>query len=227
MNIEQFIKQYQDYMAPTLDVYEQAIYLYCYRHSRLIGIDEVVIGFKSARKKMAFGIGEKGKPPSEGTCYEKLKSLQSKGYLKILGTERAGTRLAVFLPNEIPNLIHEEIAQPLPDLEDLDFFNNENLRTTLLEREDHKCFYCLRVINKKEYVIEHVVSRPHGQNNYRNLVAACRQCNNKKGSVHADQFIRSLYRQGLLNESETADRISALAALKNGDIKPDISKVKL
>jgi hypothetical protein len=45
MNIKQFIEQFQDHLAPKLDTYEQAIYLYIFRHSRLLGADEVVIGF--------------------------------------------------------------------------------------------------------------------------------------------------------------------------------------
>ncbi len=79
LNLEEFFTQFQDNLAPRLDTYEQTIYLYVFRHSRLIGIDEVTIGFKSARTRMACGIGEKGKPMSEGTAYLKLASLQAKG----------------------------------------------------------------------------------------------------------------------------------------------------
>lgn len=49
--------QYQDYLAPRLDVYEQALYLYIARHTIAVGQAEATIGFKSARKKMAFGVG--------------------------------------------------------------------------------------------------------------------------------------------------------------------------
>src|SRR5487761_40388 len=146
MNVEQFIKDFQDYLAPRLDTYEQAIYLYAYRHSRLVGNVEVVIGFKSARKKMAFGIGEKGKPPSEGTCYEKLRSLESKGFLKVLDTERSGTRLKIFLPDEIPDLISVKNEFSEIDIEKLDFFADKTLRQALLTRENNKCFYCLKKI---------------------------------------------------------------------------------
>ncbi len=67
--------QYQDHLGPKLDVYEQALYLYIVRHTILLGLSETTIGFKSARKKMAFGIGSAGTPPSEGTIYEKFRSL--------------------------------------------------------------------------------------------------------------------------------------------------------
>src|SRR6266542_5824780 len=105
MDIKALLEDFQDYLAPKLDTYEQAVYLYALRHSRLQGQAETVIGFKSARRKMAMGIGEKGKPMSEGTAYEKLRSLQTKGCLQILDSERDGTRLHVLLPREIPGLI--------------------------------------------------------------------------------------------------------------------------
>lgn len=48
-NFSGFFVQFQDFLAPKLDTYEQAIYLYIFRHSRMLGKPEVVIGFKSAR----------------------------------------------------------------------------------------------------------------------------------------------------------------------------------
>ncbi len=68
MNAKQTLEDVVDYLAPRLDTYEAAIYLYALRHGPLQGAAELVIGFKSARAKMAFGIGEHGKPMSEGTC---------------------------------------------------------------------------------------------------------------------------------------------------------------
>jgi hypothetical protein len=41
----EFFVQFQDYLAPKLDTYEQAIYLYIFRKGRLLGLDEVTIGF--------------------------------------------------------------------------------------------------------------------------------------------------------------------------------------
>ena len=53
MDTHEFIEQFQDYLAPKLDTYEQALYLYIFRHGRLLGAEEVVIGFKAARRRMA------------------------------------------------------------------------------------------------------------------------------------------------------------------------------
>lgn len=82
MDAAEFIIAFQDHLAPKLDMYEQAIYLYAYRHSRLVGQDEVVIGFKSARQKLAFGIGKQGTPPSEHVVYEKSARLSKRAALK-------------------------------------------------------------------------------------------------------------------------------------------------
>jgi hypothetical protein len=216
-----FFVQFQDYLAPRLDVYEQAVYLYIARHTIAIDQPEVVIGFKSARKKMAFGIGTAGTPPSERTIYEKLKKLESKGFLKVLSSERTGTRVRLIPPHEIPGVIPTVIAQnPTLTLEDIDFFTTAENRELILEREGRKCFYCLTSLNDQNYVIEHVVSRPNGNNSYRNVVASCRQCNNRKNSETAENFVRILYREGLLSPDDLKARFSQLERLRAGELRP-------
>ena len=218
-DVSDFLREFQDYLAPTLDTYEQAIYLYCIRHSRLLGVEECVIGFKSARKNMAFGIGKAGTSMSEGVVYEKIRSLEQKGCLTNLGSERQGTRLRVALPSEIDGIITQEIESLEPSLEDVDFFSPEN-RARIMEREDYECFYCRRKIDDQTYVIEHVVSRPEGNNSYRNLVASCRRCNNRKSDASAEDFFRLLYREGLLTEDDFGDGLTKLQALVDGTLKP-------
>jgi len=221
VNAADFMIIFVDRLAPTLDTYEQAIYLYVYRHSRLLGQDEAVIGFKSARRKLAFGVGKQGTPPSEAVVYSKLRSLEKKGCLKIITSERTGTRLKLFLPSEIPGLIADQPpSSPAPSLDTLDFFSTPEHRRAILRREDHRCFYCLRKVDDDTYVIEHVVSRPTGDNTYRNLVAACRQCNNRKGSMDATDYLRLLYRDSLLDKSEFDTRCSQLELLRSGELRP-------
>ena len=71
--------------------------------------------------------------------------------------------------------------------------------------------------------MEHVVSRPAGNNSYRNCVAASREANNKKGATSAEDFLRRLYRDGFLSESEFLDRQEALSQLKAGLLKPRVN----
>jgi hypothetical protein len=222
VDVVAFLTEFQDYLAPRLDTYEQAIYLYVFRHSRLIGVDEVVLGFKSARTRMATGIGEKGKPMAEGTCYEKLRSLQSKGCLEIVTIERTGSRIRLRLPSEIPGVVvPPEVAGPVA-LEDMDYFAVEDNRALILLRDAHKCFYCLRSLTAENYVIEHVVSRPVGNNSYRNVVAACRHCNNRKGDSDAEDFLRVLYREAFLSGDEYEQRLSHLQRLQAGELRPTV-----
>lgn len=221
MDIKKTFEEFQDYLAPKLDTYEQAIYLYVFRHSRLMGKDEAAIGFKSSRRKMSFGIGEKGKPMAEGTCYEKLRSLQKKGCVDILDVVREGTRVRLRLPSEIPGVLPAQRPGVSQTLEEMDFFTVPENRLAILKREGGKCFYCLRAIDSSNYVIEHSVLPGHaGNNTYKNVVAACRSCNNRKGKSSAGDFLRSLYRNCYLSEDEFEGRMEALKRLSEGNLRP-------
>lgn len=46
----------------------------------------------------------------------------------------------------------------------------------------------VRELGGQNHVIEHVRSRPDGTNGYRNAVAACIQCNNRKGAAAAEDY---------------------------------------
>ncbi len=220
MDVEQFFKDFIDHLAPRLDTYEQAIYLYILRHTRLVDKDDEVIAFKSARRRMACGVGERGKPMSESTAFVKLQSLQEKGCIERVASETHGNRYRLKLPNEIPGVIREEKETVAPDLESIDFFTVEENRDRILARENHRCFYCLRILDSNNYVIEHVTSRPSGDNSYRNVVASCRQCNNRKGKSAVEDFLRKLYRESFLEASDFEDRMSHLERLRAGELKP-------
>lgn len=75
----------------------------------------------------------------------------------------------------------------------------------------------------KSHVIEHVMSRPNGNNSYRNVVAACRQCNNRKEPSSAEDVLRRLYREKLLNADEFEGRTSHLERLLAGDLRPKVA----
>lgn len=125
LDVAKFLIEFQDHLGPRLDTYEQAIYLYVFRHSRLIGLDEVVLGFKSARRRMALGLGTAGTHMAETTCYEKLRSLQAKGCLEIITVERNGSRIRLKLPTEIPGVIIVKESLGIAGLEEMDFFSVE------------------------------------------------------------------------------------------------------
>ena len=224
MEIKEFFIQFQDYLAPKLDAYEQAIYLYVFRHSRLLDIDEVVISFKSARTRVACGVGEAGRPMSENTAYLKLSSLQAKNCISIIRTTHKGRLIKLSLPSEMHNLIPEFTPAELMSIEEMDFFTNPNNRLLLLQRENFRCFYTLQSLDETNFVAEHVISRPLGNNSYRNLVAASREANNKKGNSSAEDFLRRMYRDGYLNEQEFLGQLEKLVQLKAGNLKPTLEQ---
>ena len=143
MDSKVFFEEFQDFLAPRLDAYEQVIYLYIFRHSRLLGLPEAIVGFKSARFKIALGFHYKATPMAEATCYDKLKSLERKGCIKIIGTVRRGTRIQLYLPSEIEGVIPPERHTAVLDLEHMDFFKVPENRVLIFRRENERCFYCV------------------------------------------------------------------------------------
>lgn len=222
-SFERHIYDIIDLAEPRMDVYEFAIYMYLVRHTRLLGRNTGTFGFKSIRKTMVIGVGESSKPMSEGTCYLKIRSLATKGFIEILDSTNNGQKVKVFLPLEIVGLV-QPITNMLVelDIDKIDFFSVLEYREKILDREQRKCFYCFKTLSNDGYVIEHVVSRPRGDNSYRNLVASCRTCNNKKGKIVAADFIRKLYRENFISEIEFKQIIDNLERLKNGELKPQI-----
>ncbi len=132
MDCHEFLTQFHDFLAPNLDRYEQAIYLYVIRHSRLVGEDAVTIGINSSARKGAFGRRRPGKAMSPGNCREKLRSLETKGCIKVLGCEHRGIRIQALLPSEIPGIIPPPADPATFNLEMMDFVEVAENRILIL-----------------------------------------------------------------------------------------------
>src|ERR1035437_3805201 len=209
LDLKEFFIQFQDHLAPKLDTYEQAIYLYIFRKSRRLALDMCTIGFNSERTRLATGSCEKGKPMGRSTCELKVQSLEEKGCIRVVRVNHDGRLLRLNLPSEIPGIIPLPAQESEVDIEVMDFFNVSSNRLLLLKRENYKCFYTLQKLDKDNFIVEHVVSRPAGNNSYRNCVAASREANNKKGATSAEDYLRRLFRESYLSESEFQDRMRA------------------
>ena len=81
-------------------------------------------------------------------------------------------------------------------------------------------FFCRATSTQQNSVMEHAVSRPVGDDSFMNIVAACRSCNNRKNDTEACDFVRSLYRDGLLSDVECTQRLAALVAPAEGSLPP-------
>ncbi|MBK9314736.1 MAG: HNH endonuclease [Acidobacteria bacterium] len=61
-------------------------------------------------------------------------------------------------------------------------------RKNILLRDHNTCQYCGRVFAQSELTLDHVVPKSRGgTSNWDNLVAACKKCNNRKGSDMPDE----------------------------------------
>jgi HNH endonuclease len=223
-NAEHLWKQLEDHLVPRLrlSVIDRAVYSHLLRHTRLEG-----------KPRLRFSIAwlARGARLSAVPTRQAVRRLLSQGALRLIERSKAGHLIEVRLPDEI-RAAREPVV--LPDqqpnllgsvnLEDLDFLQNKALRQSIHARERGLCFYCLRQTPGRVQCLDHVVPRVElGCNSYRNLVSSCLECNAQKGERHADDFLRSLYRDRRLTAVELQGRLRALDALATGKLPPPLA----
>lgn len=205
----------EDRLAPQLelDAWERTVYYHLLRHTRLEG-----------KTSALFSIGplSLATPLSEFKVRDVLRSLDRKGCTRNLVTRR-GYEIEVLLPDEIPTLTEGSTQVAPINVDDLDFFSGRFYVRSLLEREGFLCFYCLARITEDSCELDHVVPQMDRlDNSYRNIVVSCHACNRKKSGNRASDFVRALYRQGLLGDDEVGNRLKALERLSAGELIPKI-----
>lgn len=224
MDTEQFLKEYIDFVVPKLETIEQAIYLYVVRHTVLEDKDNVLVNISNAAKSNIFGLSGRGGTMSISATRNKVYTLQEKGFIEVIDSTGRGLRLKTILPSQNATLIaKEETKEQAAPLEELDFYVVPELRQALRDREGNRCFYSFQKITDENFTIDHVISRPEGKNTYNNLVATTKAMNNKKTNMPAQDFLRSLFREGLLTETEFQERTVALEQLQAWELKPHIN----
>jgi 5-methylcytosine-specific restriction endonuclease McrA len=216
-------KQVDDLLVPRLrlDVADRAAYCYLLRHSRLEG-----------KLRIRFSMPWLGR----GICLSSSAARRAVGRLieqkalRLVECSTAGRVAEVLLPEEIlADRLKEMASRPTAsvavraNLEEEDFLRTKTLRHAIHAREAGRCFYCLKRHTPSSNCLDHVVPRTQwGNNSYRNLVSCCRECNSQKGQCRADDFLRSLFRDRKLTESELAGRLRALDALAAGKLPPPL-----
>ncbi len=208
----------QDLLIPklALDAYDRSIYHYLLRHTRLLGAKDAVFSIDG----MAQGTGF-----SSDKVRKAIRSMDRKGCISVEHRSRKGHFVRVHLPAEIKGVVPNERTDTTPtDIETVDFFTGRKYLQPLLRREGSRCFYRLRTVTEDGCALDHVVPQVAGGNNsYRNIVVACHECNtSKQGTLPAD-FLRALYRDGLLSKEDLKARSEALAELQAGDRKPSLA----
>ncbi|MGO9607061.1 MAG: HNH endonuclease [Candidatus Binataceae bacterium] len=199
--------------ALELDAHERALYYHLARHTRAEGKKAAL--FSIARLGNRLGM-------SDSLVRDRIRSLHKKGCIKIEERSKEGHHIRVLLPDEIEGLQNIDVPGDPVDIEAIDFFSDPRMGDVLLKREGARCFYCLRHLHSN-WVRDHVVPLVDGgSNSYRNLVACCHECNAVKQTSSAEDFLRALYRRGLLDGLEFDARRVALEQLKTGRLLPEI-----
>jgi len=222
-NAELVWKQLDDSLVPRLrlSVADRAAYSYLVRHSRLEGKPQIHFSLPW----LARGIRMSGISARRAVC----RLIDHKA-LRMVECNTRGHVMEVRLPDEILAEHLKEMASrpaaavaPSANLEKEDFLRNTELRQAIHARESGRCFYCLKRHTPSTRCLDHVVPRNQwGDNSYRNLVSCCLECNSRKGQCRADDFLRSLFRDRKLTESELAGRLHALDALTAGKLVPPL-----
>jgi predicted transcriptional regulator len=210
------LHQIEDHLCPRLklDAWEKSLYYHLLRLTHAAGLESVTV----AIGPLALATGM-----SDFKVRDSIRSLHVKKCISIVERSRTGHLVSVHLPQAIEGVVPISSKEVPLDIELVDFYRDRVYLRALLERENRKCFYTLKDLTEDSAVLDHVIPQVDGGNNsYRNIVAACHDANALKQGQVAEDFIRSLYRSGILNLDEMEGRLRAVEALKSGKLIPVI-----
>jgi 5-methylcytosine-specific restriction endonuclease McrA len=215
---EQIYSDIEDRLVPGLglSVWERALYYHLLRHTRLKSLPSGMFPLVPLSK--AVGI-------SEPKVRDVLRALHRKGCVKIEERSREGHLVAVLFPSEMTGLPEPPNESLVIDIEEIDFFTGRRYVEALLNRESGACTYCLKKLSRETAELDHLIPQVvELENSYRNVVVACHGCNKAKGVLPASDFVRRLYREGVLNETELKARLARIEAIQAGEVVPEIER---
>ncbi len=213
----------EDWLNPTLRLTtpERALYYHLVRVTHLLGHRTAYV----SRRRMAAITGL-----STATARLYLRLLARKRCIRFVSRGRRGTRVEVYLPDEIarrwarlpraerlafaPQSPARDAAGQPRAWQRTDPIYTFEFRSRILRREAGRCFYCLRRLQRNEWTLDHVVPLARGGSDRAdNLVACCAVCNWSKGLLTAEDFLHQLVRKKILSRSRLRGRLRALARL--------------
>jgi HNH endonuclease len=217
VDVETTLKQCEDHLFPTMkmSLRERSIWYHLFRHTRLVGKETGLFAIDPLAAALDVS----------SSIRDDLRSLHDRGCIRIEEKSRNGHLIRVLLPLEIPGVVPEIQPTAAVDIDAIDFFSGRLYLTALLARENQACFYCLRHVLPDNCELDHVVARAIGtDNSFRNIVVSCHECNTTKQARDPADFLRSLYRCGVLSQPDLEGRLSTLAQLQSGSLIPDIGQ---
>ena len=189
LELPSLIQSVIDYLQPILLPYEAAIYWFMFRHSILATGQQYV---RVSVRGMVSGVitPTKSETLSYGTVQTALQGLEEKQViLKAGDTNREGTLYKINLPEEVPaceELMKEKYEKEITQVDtkkELDYYNVQENRLKIFERDGYKCHYCQKQLTRFSATLDHIqpVSKG-GDNSYDNLITACLHCNSERGN---------------------------------------------
>lgn len=195
-NAEQVWKEFEDYLAPLLGLKagERAVYSYLVRHSRLEGRPGVVMSMPGLAR---------GAAQCLQSARVNVMRLVRKKCALVQPYRKQLYAIQVFLPAEVLRAIRPRDFGSIT-LRVLWVSKNRVLREAILRRERRRCFYCRqRLLDKPNIWFDHIVPLSRGGSpDEENVVACCRQCNRRKMTQSAQEYLRKLVREGTLTKEQ-------------------------
>lgn len=169
-DISRIIEQFVDFLMPELTPHEASLYVYFLRNTFLkSGGREFRIGKRTIAENYAKG--SRGKKTNYAHITKLIKGLEQKGCIEIGDANREGTLYKILLPEHI-SLVREKLAVA-KEPEEEDYFNNENKRKQLFERDKWTCCYCGEKVTKKNATLDHLIPQNKGGKHTKNNLKTC------------------------------------------------------
>jgi len=186
-----------DFLHPILTPYEIAVYWYLFNNSIVKTGEQFVRASTRGLSAIAKSASGKSDDLSYGVIKKMLDSLKEKNVISVVGdTNRDGTLYKVSIPDEIAGckaLMEKSLSVQVESInlhKELDFYNFQENRYKVFERDGYKCHYCQKQLTRFSATLDHIqpVSKG-GDNSFDNLVTACLHCNAERGNKPFMDFV--------------------------------------
>lgn len=191
LELPSIVSSIVDFLQPLLKPYEAAIYWHLFRKSILATGQQLTrASTKGMRECIIKSSGWQSSSLSYAAVQDALAQLEEKRVIARVGeTNREGTLYKVNLLEEIKicqKLIvstESELAIPVDEKKDLDYYNVVENRLKVFDRDAYKCHYCEKQLTRFTATLDHIQPVSEGGNNsFENLVTSCLHCNSRRGS---------------------------------------------
>jgi len=208
------------YLSRFLKVRAFVMYMLLFKEAYfIVGSRKIKVKLSELGKNL---LSDRGKPMSHDVVKRGVNDLVQLGIVE-KRSSRPGqvNEYTVKLPSELEKvqdliLAEKNNEDDIYDDSKDDFFHDRNKRIEILKRDEYKCFYCLRELKQSDFCLDHIFPQSQGGHDWKsNLVSSCKECNTKKNAGDADSFLKTCYREGLIEQSEFWKQTKKLQKLKS------------